>query len=118
MTIIHPLSEVGYTHASSVIALPRSREGESATDTQLLLPLKDSALPNRPPAAHVAPETVPVLPLPDRSVTLEPLPSSNEYAATRPGGVLLGGVAPPSAKAAACSVTFPGPEAWVHCTLM
>ena len=50
------------------------------------MPLNCSALPYLPVVAQVVFETVPVLPLPDASVTVVPDPSSNPYAATRPDG--------------------------------
>jgi hypothetical protein len=46
--------------------------------------LNTSAPPNFPNDAHVAPETVPAFPLPDKSPTDDPDPSSNENAATNP----------------------------------
>lgn len=45
-----------------------------------------------PAVAHVAPFSVPVFALPEASVVVVPLPSSNAYAVTRPVGVLPGGV--------------------------
>src|SRR5205809_8027754 len=82
-TVSQPLITDGFTHASSVRAVDRSSELESATVTQLLVPLNDRALPYLPPAAQVAPEIVPVFPLPEASATVEPVPSSKLYAATR-----------------------------------
>ncbi len=76
---------VGLTHASSVIAPVRCNDALSATVTRELLPLKLSAWPYFPVAAHVVFAVVPVLPLPDASATVVPDPSSNPYAATRPG---------------------------------
>ena len=53
-------------------------------------PLNDSAFPNLPCVDHVVAETVPLLPNPEPSATVDPDPSSNEYAATRPtGGVAV-----------------------------
>ena len=75
MTHSQPLIAVGYTHASSVMPLVRSSELESAAVTQLFAPLNDSALPYRPVAVQAAPETVPVLPLPEPSTAVVPLPS-------------------------------------------
>ncbi len=54
--------------------------------TIALVPLNCSALPYLPAAAQVAFASVPVLPLPDASVTVVPDPSSNAYAATSPDG--------------------------------
>src|SRR5690348_5043858 len=78
-----PLIAVGYTHASSVMALARSREAESATVTQLFVPLNDRALPYLPEVLQVAPEIVPAFPFPEASPSVEPVPSSKLYAATR-----------------------------------
>src|SRR5437016_5178162 len=83
ITARQPLMLAGLTHASSVMPEVRSREGLSPIVTQLLVPLNESALPAWP-AAHVAFAIVPLFPLPDASATMEPVPSSNEYAATRP----------------------------------
>jgi hypothetical protein len=76
----------GLTHASSVMPVVRSRELESGTVTNELEPLNESALPNLPALApaHVALESVPLLPFPDRSAVVEPAPSSKAYAATSP----------------------------------
>ena len=41
------------------------------------VPLKDRAPPNFPPVLQVAPVIVPVLPLPETSLTVVPLPSLN-----------------------------------------
>src|SRR4051794_32010494 len=84
-TVRHPVpSAVGYTHASSVEAVLRSRLLLSATVTQLVAtPAKDSAPPNLP-VVHVAPASVPVFPLPDVSARAVPLPSSKAHAPTRP----------------------------------
>src|SRR6266496_2792291 len=79
-------SAVGFTQASSVIALVRSSEVESATFTMLLTPLKLSAEPNLPLVVQVAPEIVPLFPLPDRSGSEVPDPWSKLYAATSPAG--------------------------------
>src|SRR4051794_9849395 len=80
----HDASVAGSSHASSVIALVRSSEGESATVTHALVPLNESALPYLPAAAHVAFAIVPLFAWPEVSLTVEPTPSSNAYAATRP----------------------------------
>src|SRR6266498_2253413 len=59
--------------------------------TSALVPLKLKAVPYLPDAVQVAPLIVPLLPLPDTSVTTVPLPSLNPYAATKPGlGVGVG----------------------------
>ena len=49
------------------------------------MPLKLSALPYFPAAAQVVFTTVPSLPFPDPSATVDPDPSPNAYAATNPG---------------------------------
>ena len=83
MALCHPLSAVGLIHASSVMPVVRSRELASLTDTQSSMPSNESACPKRP-AVQMAPEIVPVLPLPEMSVAVVPLPSLNPYAATSP----------------------------------
>src|SRR4051812_30005905 len=70
------LAAVGLTHASRVMAPVRCRDAESATVTQLLVPLKDRALPNLPAVLQVAAVIVPVFPLPEASATVVPVPSS------------------------------------------
>src|SRR5262245_1933484 len=52
------------------------------TSTSELEPLKERALPNLPCVVHAAPLIVPLLPFPDASPAVDPLPSSNAYAAT------------------------------------
>jgi hypothetical protein len=59
----------------------RSSELESGIETDAFVPLKESAFPNFPAVDHVALEIVPLLPLPDRSTVVDPLPSSNPYEA-------------------------------------
>src|SRR5262252_4924599 len=76
------LTVVGLTHASSVMAVVRCSDAESAMVTRALEPLKVKALSNLP-VVHVAFEIVPVFPWPDRSVMVVPEPSLNAYAATR-----------------------------------
>src|SRR5438045_3932859 len=76
-TACHPLRATGLTHASRVIAPVRWREAASATVTQLFVPLNDSAPPYLPAVARVAAVMVPVFPLPEESVVVEPLGSSN-----------------------------------------
>ena len=56
--------------------------------TQSLPPSNDSAAPNLPLVVQVAPLSVPVLPPPDPSAVVPPLPSLNVYAATRPLGTV------------------------------
>ena len=73
--------------AESVMAVVRSREAESGIRTRLVEPLKLSAPPYRPWVVQVAPTRVPVLPLPEASAVVVPVPSLNAQAPTRPGGV-------------------------------
>src|SRR2546426_11370500 len=77
-------SALGLTQASSVIPVVRSSDAASATVTHELVPLNESAPPYMPALDQLAFETVPALPLPDQSVTVDPDPSSNPYAATSP----------------------------------
>src|SRR6185503_7940984 len=81
--LCHPLSAVGLSHASTVSPVVRSRELASLTVTRSLTPSTERACPYFP-AVHVAPEMVPVLPLPEISATDVPLPSLKPYAATSP----------------------------------
>src|SRR5712691_10087875 len=78
-----PVMLLGFTHASSVIPAVTSSDGASGMLTRLLTPLKLSAAPYRPCATHVAPEIVPLLPLPDVSATVVPEPASMLYARTK-----------------------------------
>ena len=64
----------------------RCSAAASGIVTSALVPLNCSALPYLPVVAQVAFAIVPVLPLPDASVTVVPDPSSNPYAATKPDG--------------------------------
>ena len=52
--------------------------------TNEFVPLNDSALPYLPAVVQVAFVIVPVLPFPDASGTVVPVPWLNEYDATRP----------------------------------
>src|SRR4029453_9840481 len=91
---------VGLTQAESVIPLLRSRSLASATVTQSVTPSNESAPPFFPAADHVAPEIVPVCPLPVASAAVVPVPASKDQAATRPdggGGVCLPTVPVPAA---------------------
>src|SRR2546427_5348833 len=74
----------GLIHASRVAAALRCSDAESGMVTMLLVPLKESALPNFPAALHEVAETVPVLLFPEASRTVEPALSSKAKAATRP----------------------------------
>src|SRR5919108_3344029 len=75
-------SALGRTHASSVIALVRSRSSASAIRTESLTPSNDSAPAFFPAADHVGPLSVPVWPLPVTSWSVVPLPALKSYAAT------------------------------------
>src|SRR3954452_11684000 len=77
----HAASVRGLAHRSVVRSRVMSRDGESATWTQSLTPLNDSAPPNLP-VVHVAPRTAPVLPVPDASTAVAPEPSSKPSART------------------------------------
>src|SRR4026209_317521 len=78
----------GLTHASSVIPDVSRSDGASGMVTIAFEPLNTRAFPNFPAVVHCALAIVPVFAWPDRSPTLEPAPSSNEYAATRLGFVV------------------------------
>src|SRR5262245_18489923 len=80
-----PRGMTGFTQASTVIPVVKFRLGALFTVTQLLTPSNERAPPKRPDLTHVAPEIVPVFPLPDESFTVVPLPSLKLYAATKPG---------------------------------
>ena len=71
-----PAAVDGLTHASSVIPVVRSSEGESLTLTRSSIPSNDSARPKRPAVVRVAPAIVPALPAGELSATLVPLASS------------------------------------------
>ena len=76
MTSRHSLvTAVGYTHASSVIALVSRSEEASGTVTFAFVPLKESAFPNLPCVVHVADPMVPPLPVPEASAVELPEPS-------------------------------------------
>src|SRR4051812_21292760 len=84
------LAAAGLTHASSVMPFVRCKSALSATVTQALLPLNDSALPNFPEVVQVALARVPFRPWPDTSPAVVPVPSSNPQAPTSPvGGALV-----------------------------
>src|SRR5438552_1252138 len=80
----HPLSAVGFTHASTVMPVVRSSAGESGIDTESLTPSKESARPNFPFAVRVAPLIVPIWWKGDASMVVVPDVSSKPNAATRP----------------------------------
>ena len=78
-TVLQPDgAALGFTQASRVIPVVRSSDDASAISTQSFVPSKDNAPPNLPLFVHVAPETVPELPLPDSSARVEPEPASKE----------------------------------------
>src|SRR6476659_7657483 len=72
--------------------LDRSRVALSATDTASLTPSNDSAEPNLPAVLCVAPEIVPLLPLPLLSPAAVPLVSLKPQAPTRSALGAGGGV--------------------------
>src|SRR3954454_20209899 len=76
-------SALGLTQASTLAAVVRSREAESATLTMSLTPSNCSAPPCLP-VTRVAPETLPLLLRPDVSSTVVPDESSKLQAPTRP----------------------------------
>src|SRR5258706_5213136 len=109
---------VGNTQASSVMPVVSRREVEFGIVTCAPVPLNTSALPNLPAVVQLAPPIVPVLPLPERSVTAVPAPSLKPYAATRPLACVLATVTvtlvavvafPPASRARAESVCDPLP---------
>ena len=77
-TVRQPPVVVGRTHASNVMPVEICSDGELGTDTNALVPLNESAFPNLPAAApaHVAFVIAPLLPFPDWSATVVPLPAS------------------------------------------
>src|SRR5271166_6326893 len=77
----------GLTQASSVMPVVRWSEVASGMVRSAFVPLKTRASPYLPEVVQVALAIVPLLPLPEVSVTVVPVPSLNEYAATRPGFV-------------------------------
>ena len=80
--------EEGFIQAERVKAFDRWSEFESATVTTSSMPSKYNAFPTFP-AVHRGPLIkVPVLPFPDESEAVVPLPSSNFQWATRPGFTL------------------------------
>src|SRR5882672_10418289 len=84
MTSRHAADTVeGRTQASNVIAELRRREGESGIVTRPF-PLNVNAPLFFPAVVHAAPDTMPVLPVPDASAAVVPELSLKEYAATRP----------------------------------
>ena len=76
--------EAGFTQADRLKGRDRSRETESNTVTLLAMPSKYNAFPAIP-AVHTGPFVrVPVLPFPEESAAVVPVPSSNFQYATRP----------------------------------
>src|SRR6476620_1081889 len=76
---------VGLTHASSVIPVVKCKDAASGMVTLAFVPLNDKAPPYLPAAVRVALTIVPVRPLPDASVTVDPVVSFNAYATTSSG---------------------------------
>src|SRR5262249_47370019 len=83
------LAAEGLTQASRGMPLVRCSRVLSATVTQALVPLNDSALPNLPVVTQVALESVPVRPCVETSAVVVPVPSSKPQAPTRPVGAPL-----------------------------
>ena len=78
-------------HALTVIAAAGSRALLSSTLICPLKPSKPTALPEIPRTHVVPPERTPLLPLPEPSVTVVPLPSSSFQIPTGPSGAERGG---------------------------
>ena len=91
---------LGIAVKNGVATVDLSSEFASGTVTEAFVPLKESALPNLPAVDQVVFDVVPLLPLPDRSATLVPLPSSKPHAPVRPGSGPLGTTAVISFEAA------------------
>src|SRR5262245_18195053 len=88
MTVRHPdWAADGLTQASRVIPVVRSSELASAIVTRSLTPSNDRAPPYFPAVDQVAPEMVPLLPNPEVSFTVGPLPSLKPRASTSPVAV-------------------------------
>src|SRR5262245_5116975 len=87
--VLHPLVVVGCTQADKVIPVVMSSRLLSATVTQALVPLNDSALPYFPAVVQVALDRVPVRVWPVASAVVVPVPSSNPHAPTRLGLTVL-----------------------------
>src|SRR4051812_3797611 len=85
----------------------RSSDAASGMLTSVELPLNCSAPPYLPAVDQVPFWMVPLLLLPDESPILAPVPSSNEYCATRPlaAAFELGAVAPMSKTRSASAAT-------------
>src|SRR3954470_21768004 len=116
--VCQPLATDGFTHASTVIPVVRSRVAESGTVTSDVVPLKDRAPLNLPPVTCVAFAAVPLFALPDGSPTVVPVVSSKAQAPTSPGepvfdtvtGTLVDvAVFPAPSRATAVSVCGPFP---------
>src|SRR5438477_10948357 len=87
----HPIeATVGYSHASTVNPVVSRSDAALGTSTSAFVPLNVSALPYRPAVVHVAEATSPLLPFPDASRAVVPLPSLNPHAATAPVSALAG----------------------------
>src|SRR6185503_2610840 len=81
-TALQPEALLGFTHASRVSACVRSSDAASATATWLDAPSNERPPPKRPAGVQLAPLSVPVLPCPEASAVVPPLPSAKAYAAT------------------------------------
>jgi len=81
------IAPVGYTQASRVSLVVRSRLFESGTTTLSFKPSKTRAVPYFPLAVQVGPlVSVPLLLFPDWSIRVVPAPALKLYEATKPVG--------------------------------
>ncbi len=82
-----PLTEPGLIHMDIVMALPEmSSEAELAIDRWSLIPSKLRPFPYFPTTRAGPFTSVAVLPFPEASAEVVPLPSLKPHAATGPGG--------------------------------
>jgi hypothetical protein len=75
-TVRQPAVLLGRTQASTVIPVVRASAALCGTSTLSSTPSNDSAPPCLPLAVQVAPDTVPLEPVPLASRAVEPEPSS------------------------------------------
>src|SRR5262245_13764031 len=83
------MATAGLTQASRVMPVVRSRLVECGIVTQSFTPSNDNVPPYRPAAVQVAPDTVPLFPVPDMSAVVAPDPSLNPRASTSPVETVL-----------------------------
>src|SRR5687768_1415482 len=84
MIVLNPVSSEGFTHASIVMPLIRSRELASLMFTKSFAPSNKIAEPYFPAGDQAGPLiNVPVLLLPELSYVIVPVFSLKPYAATR-----------------------------------